>query len=271
MKLLLIYNLVRVILGLHFLQFFFFFEQIFTVILCNIIACWSRFRFFHQIILEISQLHNLIPCVRLWVINNFHPISTTNYTNSSLFFNTHSRTNPPPTPFFHLVVTHSRTNFITFLWYSQSHKSSILSLGGYLQSYKLTNCEVECDQLILVHIKKLKKKRRRYYWFYPVSRTHSKFQNPSFATPQNFVEKKKKIHCNFWSPFSPKGQISTRSVISHIYVEPTPDHDQVLRKTGPVESGPFKLRPTHLIIGPTLMMLRRKKLIGQEKPWGSKY
>ena len=118
--------------------------------------------------------------------------------------------------------------------------------------------------------KKILKKRRRYYWFYPVSRTHSKFQNPSFATPQNFVEKKK-IHCNFWSPFSPKGQISTRSVISHIYVEPTPDHDQVLRKTGPVESGPFKLRPTHLIIGPTLVMLRRKKLIGQEKPWGSKY
>lgn len=119
-----------------FFTVFFFFEQIFTVILRNIIACWSRFRFFHQIILEISQLHNLIPCVRLWVINNFHPISTTNYSNSSLFFNTHSRTNPPPPPSFtwwlltvaqisslffdthsrtnppfsHLVGTHSRTN-----------------------------------------------------------------------------------------------------------------------------------------------------------------
>ena len=137
-----------------FFTVFFFFEQIFTVILCNIIACWSRFRFFHQIILEISQLHNLIPCVRLWVINNFHPISTTNYTNSSLFFNTHSRTNPPPHP------------LLSLGGYSQSHKfhhfSLILtvaqipipSLGGYSQSHKLTNCEVECDQLILVHIKK---------------------------------------------------------------------------------------------------------------------
>ena len=270
MKLLLIYNLVRVILGLHFLQFFFFFEQIFTVILRNIIACWSRFRFFHQIILEISQLHNLIPCVRLWVINNFHPISTTNYTNSSLFFNTHSRTNPPPHPLLSLGC------------YSQSHKfhhfSLILTVAQILHSltwWVLTVAQINklwswVWSIDSSSYKKILKKRRRYYWFYPVSRTHSKFQNPSFATPQNFVEKKK-IHCNFWSPFSPKGQISTRSVISHIYVEPTPDHDQVLRKTGPVESGPFKLRPTHLIIGPTLVMLRRKKLIGQEKPWGSKY